>query len=100
LLDLVKDAEGKELASFAEISPRTGWGAFLPPAIDPVVLSTLKAAFRRTVESDEFRADVQKIIQADVDPLWGDEMHKYVEEVMKMSPATIKRIREIYGIQE
>ena len=67
---------------------------FAPPGVPDPLVEVLRAAFARTMDDPEFRADAEKR-QIDFDFTSGAEIQSLVETLNKTPPAVIEQVRKI-----
>jgi hypothetical protein len=65
-----------------------------PPGVPDPVVNTLRAAFEKTMNDPEFRADAEKR-QVDLEFTSGTEIHALIEKFYKTPPAIVDRIKTI-----
>jgi tripartite-type tricarboxylate transporter receptor subunit TctC len=65
-----------------------------PPGVPDAVVNTLRAAFEKTMNDPEFRADAEKR-QVDLEFTSGTEIHALIEKFYKTPPAIVDRIKTI-----
>ena len=83
---IAKNNEQRLLLKYGTSTPNDfGKVYVLPPATPPDRAAALDAAFAKTFSDKEFLAEAEKG-KLEVDPLYGDEIHKMVVEFLGMSP--------------
>jgi hypothetical protein len=73
-LDLVTDAENKQVLELILIRQEAGRPFAAPPGVPPERVAVLRRAFDATLEDAEFRADAAKA-QLEVEPLTAAEIN-------------------------
>ena len=72
-LDLVTDAENKQVLELILIRQEAGRPFAAPPGVPPERVAVLRRAFEATLEDTEFRADAAKA-QLEIEPLTAAEI--------------------------
>jgi tripartite-type tricarboxylate transporter receptor subunit TctC len=67
---------------------------FLPPGTPKDRVLTLRQALAATLRDPEFLADARKS-KLDIEPVTGEEMEKVVNELYKIDPAMLARLKEV-----
>jgi tripartite-type tricarboxylate transporter receptor subunit TctC len=67
----------------------------LPPGTPKQQVQILRKAFADTLKDPEFLADANKA-KLDLDPLSGEELQATVAGLLKMSPATLATLKELF----
>ena len=67
----------------------------LPPGTPKQQVQILRKAFTDTLKDPEFLADAKKS-KLDIDPLTGEELETTVAGLLKMSPATLGKLKEFF----
>jgi tripartite-type tricarboxylate transporter receptor subunit TctC len=97
-VELGRSAEDVEaLGMFANASD-IGRFILSTPDTPPERIEALRRAFDAMVKDPNFVADLKKQ-RLELDPLSGEELQRLVEDVAKVSPTTIKRVRGIYPVE-
>jgi tripartite-type tricarboxylate transporter receptor subunit TctC len=66
----------------------------LPPGTPRERVQILRKAFTDTLKDPDFRSDAKKS-KLDIDPLTGEELEKTVAGLLKVSPGTLAKLKEI-----
>lgn len=67
---------------------------FLPPGTPKDRVLILRKALADTLRDPEFLADAKKS-KLDIEPVTGEEMAKVVNELYKIEPAMLERLKEV-----
>jgi tripartite-type tricarboxylate transporter receptor subunit TctC len=67
----------------------------LPPGTPKQTVQLLRKSFTDTLKDPEFLADAKKS-KLDIDPLTGEELEATVAGLLKMSPATLAKLKELF----
>jgi tripartite-type tricarboxylate transporter receptor subunit TctC len=67
----------------------------LPPGTPKQQVQLLRKAFTDTLKDPEFLSDAKKS-KLDLDPLTGEELEATVSGLLKMSPATLAKLKELF----
>jgi tripartite-type tricarboxylate transporter receptor subunit TctC len=67
---------------------------FAPPNMPPDRLKTLRDAFAKTMQYEQFRAEVKKR-GYEFDPVTGDELEKLAKDVTSQPPEIIDRLKKV-----
>jgi tripartite-type tricarboxylate transporter receptor subunit TctC len=67
---------------------------FVPPATPKNRIQTLRKAFADTLKDPEFLADAKKS-KLDIEPVAGEELQKLVQNLYKLDPSTLARLKEV-----
>jgi len=94
-LDLARTEEARQLLRAAVIVPTAISRLYaLPPGTPADRVQTLRAAFLETVRDPEFLADARQV-KLDVDPLGGEALERFVDELFRTDPALAARLKGI-----
>ncbi len=66
----------------------------LPPGTPRERVQTIRLAFQKTLKDKEFLAEAEKI-QMGLDPITGDELERTVNEIFKLDPVFLVKLKEI-----
>ena len=66
----------------------------MPPATPKDRIQTLRKAFADTLKDPEFLADAKKS-KLDIEPVAGEELQKLVQNLYKLDPSTLARLKEV-----
>jgi hypothetical protein len=67
----------------------------LPPGTPKQTVELLRKSFTETLKDPEFLSDAKKS-KLDIDPLTGEELESTVAGLLKMSPATLAKLKELF----
>ena len=67
---------------------------FLPPGTPKNRVQMMRKAFADTLRDPEFAADAKKS-KLDIDPVAGEELEKLVQDLYKIDPSTLARLKEV-----
>jgi tripartite-type tricarboxylate transporter receptor subunit TctC len=67
---------------------------FVPPATPKDRVQLLRKAFADTLKDREFLADAKKS-KLDIEPVAGEELQKLVQDLYKIDPSTLTRLKEV-----
>jgi tripartite-type tricarboxylate transporter receptor subunit TctC len=83
---IAKTNEQRQLLKFGTSTPNAfGKVYVLPPGTPPDRAAALESAFEKVLTDKELQADAAKG-KLEIDPLFGEEIHKLVSEFLDMSP--------------
>ena len=83
---IAKNSEQQQLLKFGTSTPNEfGKVYVLPPGAPPDRAAALEAAFAKAFADKELLADAEKG-RLEIDPFFGEEIHKLVDEFLGMSP--------------
>ena len=91
--DLVKDAEGKKMVQFLEVSNSVGIAYWVHPQVPADRIAALRTAFEATMKDPRFLADARKA-HAGVDPVSAAQLHKIVTEGLDVSPTLVAHMKK------
>jgi tripartite-type tricarboxylate transporter receptor subunit TctC len=69
---------------------------FGPPGMAADRLKTLRDAFDKTMQDEQFRAEVKKR-NYEFDPVGGEELEKLAKGVINQPPDVIDRLKKVLG---
>lgn len=67
---------------------------FVPPGTPKDRVEILRKAFADTLKDPEFLADAKKS-KLDIEPVTGEELQKLVQDLYKIDPSTLARLKEV-----
>jgi tripartite-type tricarboxylate transporter receptor subunit TctC len=67
---------------------------FVSPATPKERVQMLRKAFADTLKDPEFLADAKKS-KLDIEPVAGEELEKVVQDLYKIDPATLARLKDV-----
>jgi tripartite-type tricarboxylate transporter receptor subunit TctC len=67
---------------------------FVPPATPKNRKEVLRKAFADTLKDPDFLADAKKS-KLDIEPVAGEELQKLVQDLYKLDPSTLARLKEV-----
>lgn len=95
--ELVTDPKAKAAADLIATSSLIGRGLVMPPGTPQELIEPLRAAFWKTVNSDEFKAEAKKS-KLPLSQMKGADIQKTVNEILGMSPVAVKAAQKaIFG---
>ncbi|MFT5488676.1 MAG: tripartite-type tricarboxylate transporter receptor subunit TctC [Paracoccaceae bacterium] len=95
--ELAQGANAKAAADLIATSSLIGRGLVMPPGTPKELIEPLRAAFWKTVNSPEFKAEAKKS-KLPLSQLRGAEIQKTVNEILNMSPVAIETAQKaIFG---
>ena len=92
--DLAKNAEDRQIVDFMASLGPIGRGLAAVPGVPRGRVMALRAAFKAMSRDRELLAEAKKR-NLRIKPKSGEEVQKIVNDVLKMSPAVIKRARKL-----
>jgi tripartite-type tricarboxylate transporter receptor subunit TctC len=93
-LDLVQNADDRQLLELV-FSPQLIGRPFLaPPGLPQERVALLQASFDQTMHDTEFLAEAQKL-QMEVNPVRGDDIKKLLQRVYAMPAGLIERAKKV-----
>ena len=97
LMDQYKTSEsGRRLATVLLGADDMGRPMFAPPGMVPDRLKLLRDAFVKTMQDEQFRAEVKKR-GYEFDPVGGEELEKLAKDVTAQPPEVIDRLKKVLG---
>lgn len=94
-LDYTKSDDGRRLLKYAVHDTAViNRLYFLPPGTAKDRVLTLRKALADTLRDPEFLADAKKS-KLDIEPVSGEEMEKLVNELYKIEPSMIARLKDV-----
>jgi len=69
---------------------------FGPPGMPADRLKMLRQAFAKTMQDEQFRAEVKKR-NYEFDPVGGEELDKLAKDVIAQPPEVIDRLKKVLG---
>jgi hypothetical protein len=97
LMDQYKTAEsGRRLATVLLGADDMGRPMFAPPGIPTDRLKMVRQAFAKTMQDEQFRAEVKKR-NYEFDPVGGEELDKLAKDVIAQPPEVIDRLKKVLG---
>ena len=87
---------GKRLATVLLGADDMGRPMFGPPNLPADRLKTLRDAFAKTMQDEQFRAEVKKR-NYEFDPVAGEELEKLAKDVTGQPPEIIERLKKVLG---
>jgi tripartite-type tricarboxylate transporter receptor subunit TctC len=96
-MDQYKTPEsGRRLATVLLGADDMGRPMFAPPNMPADRLRTLRDAFAKTMQDEQFRAEVKKR-GYEFDPVAGEELEKLAKDVTSQPPEVIDRLKKVLG---
>jgi tripartite-type tricarboxylate transporter receptor subunit TctC len=92
LVDLARNEDERKLLAMMVSGASIGRSIVSPPGQPADRVSTLRAAFRKTLEDKPFAAEMKKF-GLELDPLPGEELQKIIEEIAMLPPELVARAR-------
>ena len=97
LMDRYKTPDsGRRLATALLGADDMGRPMFGPPGLPADRLKTLRDAFARTMNDEQFRAEVKKR-NYEFDPVSGEELERLAKDVTTQPPEVIDRLKKVLG---
>jgi tripartite-type tricarboxylate transporter receptor subunit TctC len=94
-LELARTDEARQLLRAAVVVPTAISRLYaLPPGTPADRVQTLRAAFAETLRDPEFVADARQA-RLDIDPVAPEELERLVEELFRLDPTVVARLKEI-----
>jgi tripartite-type tricarboxylate transporter receptor subunit TctC len=94
-VDLAKTEEAKKMIlTSARVNGLLNRFYVLPPGTPKSRVALMRKAFMDTMKDPEFLADTQKA-KLDLDPIDGAEIEKQVQELFKLEPVLVGKMKEI-----
>ena len=94
-VDLAKSDEAKKMIlTSARVNGLLNRFYVLPPGTPKTRVALIRKAFIDTMKDPEFLADTQKA-KLDLDPIDGAEIEKQVQELFKLEPVLVGKMKEI-----
>jgi len=96
-MDKYKTPEsGRRLATVLLGADDMGRPMFGPPGMPADRLRTLRDAFAKTMQDEQFRAEVKKR-NYEFDPVGGEELEKLAKDVTNQPAEVIDRLKKVLG---
>jgi hypothetical protein len=97
LMDQYKTPESaRRLATVLLGADDMGRPMFGPPGMPAERLKILREAFAKTMQDEQFRAEVKKR-NYEFDPVGGEELEKLAKDVTAQPPEVIDRLKKVLG---
>jgi len=97
IMDLYKTPEsGRRLATVLLTAGDMGRPMLGPPGMPADRLKILREAYAKTMNDEQFRADVKKR-NYEFDPVGGEELERLAKEVTSQPPDVIERLKKVLG---
>ena len=97
LINLVSNPEDKQILRLLEFPGELGRPFLMPPGTPDNMVAVIRKAFEETMKDPAFLADGEKSL-LDVDPVFGEEMHKIIADAYATSPALVQKAAPFSGI--
>jgi len=94
VLELVKDAEAKQIFRQLVSNDEIGRALFTTPNVPASRLDMLRGAFQKMLADPEFLADARQL-KLPLAPKSGEEMQKLVADMFAISPEALAAVREL-----
>jgi len=95
MVELGKTPEDRALLGLYASATEIGKSVVAPPGVPPARIKALRDAFSAMLRDAEVVAEVKKL-NLDWDPMPGDELQRYVEQISNVPPALIARAKAIH----
>jgi tripartite-type tricarboxylate transporter receptor subunit TctC len=95
---LAKNAEETAMVKFLEVAPRIGMGFWVHEDVPKKRVAALRKAFMAMLNDPAFLADAKKR-KAPVTPVAGETLDKLVAEAYATPPATIAKLKRVFGFK-
>lgn len=95
---LAKTQEQKDMVTFLETAPRIGMGFWVSHEVPKARVAALRTAFQAMLRDPAFLADAKKR-KAPVNPVSGEAIQSMVAKVYKTPPATIAKLKSVFGFK-
>jgi tripartite-type tricarboxylate transporter receptor subunit TctC len=92
-LDLVQNADDRQLLELVFSPQLVGRPFIAPPGLPPERVALLQASFDQTMENPEFLAEAKRL-QMEVNPVRGDDIKKLLQRVYAMPAGLIERAKK------
>jgi tripartite-type tricarboxylate transporter receptor subunit TctC len=96
--ELGRTPEDKQILRIVANATEVGKMILAPPGLPAERVTLLRRAFDATVKDPEFLDELKKL-QLEVGPMPGEELQSLVEEVDKVSPAIMDKVKAIYPLK-
>jgi tripartite-type tricarboxylate transporter receptor subunit TctC len=96
IIDLIDDKENREIMKLILLSQSFGRPYLAPPGIPADRAAALQAAFKKTMTDPDFIADAEKN-RLELDPTYGEELKKLLNDAYALPPALLKRAQDLYA---
>lgn len=94
--DLAKTSADRQILDFVATLGPIGRGLAAPPGMPKKYIMAMRKAFNAMIKDPATKADVERR-HLRIIPKTGEEVQKIVDQVLKMSPAVVKRATMILG---
>jgi len=91
IYDFAKTEEEKKALRFLYAGQGIGRPFVAPPGVSPQVLRTLRDAFNKTMQDEEFKADAAKQ-QLDLEPQTGEDLERLIKEIYATPKDIIEKV--------
>ena len=96
LYDYVIDPEDRQALELFLARQETGKPYFAPPGTPTDRVAILRRAFEATLKDPGFMAEAEAASLDIVEPMTGDELSQFVNQMMKTPASYAKRIEDIF----
>jgi hypothetical protein len=93
-LDLVSDAEKRQVLTLILLRQEPGRPVAAPPGVPAERLAALRRAFDATMKDPEFVAEAEKL-QMEIEPLTAADMDKLLATAYATPPAIVRQAAEL-----
>jgi tripartite-type tricarboxylate transporter receptor subunit TctC len=93
-IELVEKEDDKQMVRFFTSFAPIGRGLTLPPGVPADRAAALKGAFKAMLTDQAFLEQVKKL-DLPIEPILGDELDRFIAEVVKTPPAVVERVRAL-----
>ena len=96
LLDFAKNDYERKIAEFDALSGAIGHSNAAPPGVPPARVAALRKAIAATYRDPDFITHAKKI-RMTVAPISAEDVEKYVERMVSVSPEFIEKAQITFG---
>ncbi|MEL0113573.1 MAG: tripartite tricarboxylate transporter substrate-binding protein [Rickettsiales bacterium] len=98
LMSYAKTDEERKMVAFLEVCAKVGMGFWVPEGVPAGRVKALQVAFKAMMDDPEFAAAAKKR-KAPIEYVSPADLTKYVNDVYKTSPATIAKLKQVFGFK-
>lgn len=94
LIDLAKNEDDRRLFELVATSAQLGRPLVATPDVPADRMKALRAAYRATMQDPEFIKEAEQL-KIEINPIFGEDLHKMVERTLATPKALTERFRKI-----
>ncbi len=92
-IEFAKDEHARQQIDLIDTLAQLGRITALPPGTPPDIVETVRAAYRAALEDPDLLAEAKKQ-QRPIEPMYGEDVGRLIDDVLKQTPETVEMIRK------